>query len=383
MQNRLEELDILRGLSVIGMILVITPGDWGYRLPCLNHAVWEGFPLADTISPTFLFCVGFSLAISFTKKHNNGDTALLISKHIFRRTTLLILIGLFIAAYPWFDFSSIRIPGVLQRIGLCYFIVGLLLVLLKEQKTEKKIAILLGIAAAILILYWVLLFYVPVPGFESPGFDSPGSWAPYIDRKVFGPHHLWAFGIVDGVRASDPDGLLSALPASVNVILGVILGFLYLIKSKYFKVHLLFIAGLILSLIGLLLGYTGIVPIIKTIWTSSFALLSSGVSIMVLALISLGLKFKYVPSLFYPTKVFGANALLAFIIALMSPALFLDIPYFEKGSQLLSLRTFGFEAIKTVFPNPYFAAFLFSVFFLTFVFFTLWFLYRRKYFIKL
>lgn len=383
-KQRLEELDILRGLSVIGMIMVIVPGAWEYRFEWLNHAEWEGYPLVDMISPTFLFCVGFSLAISFKKRIEKENSRTKIIKHIFIRSILIILIGFFVSLHPGYDFANMRIPGILQRIGLCYLIVGLLVVYsekIRRNKTYKsQITFFIVVACSILILYWVLLSFVPVPGFGAPRFDSIGSWPTYIDRKVFGTQHLWYFGRTNDVVTYDPDGLLTVLTSSINVMLGSIIGFLYLNKSKFFNVSFLFIIGSILCTLGLLLNFTGIDFIIKKIGTSSFTLVSGGFSIIVFALISTIKKIKYSLRFFYPAKVFGANALLAFVIALKFP---IDNPYISMDGELLSLRKFGFESFKMLITNPQYASFFFTVIYLTLLFLILWLLYKRKWFIKL
>ena len=383
MKERFEALDIVRGLSVIGMIMVIVPGAWEQRFNWLNHTDWRGYNVSDLIFPTFLFCAGFSLALSLRKRMERGNTQTVI--RILSRSLLLVLLGLLIALVPDFNFANLRIPGILQRIGVCYLIVGLLIVYSekhrKANKENAQIIFIISVAAAIAILYWALLYFVPVPGYHTNGFDSEGSWPAYIDRKVFGIAHMWEFGTTNKVVTYDPEGLLSTLPACINVMMGATIGFLYLNKNRYFTISRLFIIGLCLYVSGILLDLCNIDPIIKKIWTASFALLSSGFSIMLLALIMMIITNKWLASVFYPVKVFGANALLAFIVAMS--AWIIDKPFISSGGSYLSLRKYGYQSMMRFSTDPQHSSFLFTLVFLVVLFILLWLLYRSKRFIKI
>ena len=384
MHKRFEALDILRGLSVIGMILVIVPGAWDQRFNWLNHAEWRGFSLADMIFPLFLFCVGFSMVLSLNKRIANKQNVL---KHILIRSILLIAVGLLTALTPDFDFQKFRIPGVLQRIGLCYLLVGLLIAASSPANKEgnaagkKQIKVLLISIGSIAAFYWIILNLIPVPTFDLTGYDSEKSWPAFIDRRVFGVNHLWLYGQTNGVVTYDPEGLLSTLPACINVMAGAIIGVLYKKENKFFNPAYLFILGLILILLGWGFDKTGIDLLIKKIWTISFATLSTGFSLLLFAFIILTDK-KAVSQIYLPGKVFGANALLGFIIGMLS-GLLIDRPLLKINNEHKSLRESGFNLFKQIFDDPQYASFAFSITFLVISFLVLYMLYRKKWYIKL
>jgi predicted acyltransferase len=386
MKKRFEDLDILRGLSVIGMILVLMPGAWEHRYSWLNHADWAGLPpLADLIFPTFLFCVGFSIPISFENriKVNSNSSKILI--HILYRTILLIAIGLFLNAFPTFDFKNLRIPGVLQRIALCWFIVTLLFFIatkIKSKDTVKlQLSLLSVIAFVILVGYWIILYFIPVPGFETSSFDSVACWPAFIDRAVFGINHLWPYGTTNGVVTYDPEGILATFPACVNVIAGTLFGLLYISQHKYLNWKIMMVSAAVLMLSSTFLHYSDLVPIIKKIWTSSFALFSTGFSIFLLAIISIIIKFRYTSQLFFPVKVFGANALSVFIIVLILQPL-MDIPTFDSNGEILSFRTKGFQVISLLISNPQYASFLYTLIFLILLYAVLYLCYKKNWYLK-
>ncbi len=376
MKQRLLELDILRGLSILGMILVITPGDWSQRFQWMNHAEWIGYPLSDMIFPSFLFCVGMSIAISLNKKRKLNISNTNIIRKIITRTILLFAIGIFINGFPNFNWQNIRIPGVLQRIAVCYCLVSFIWL---YSMQSKKITNSLLIALTIAISYFVLLYFIPVPSFGITGHSAANSWASYIDQNIFGIQHLWIYGTSNGVVTYDPEGILASLPAAINVIFGVVFGQLYLQNSKWYQPAYIFLTGFVLLLIGYILHSTGIMPMIKKIWTSSFALFSSGFSLIVLAFIQLSLtKAPAFKKVYDPFIVFGSNALLAFIIGnLFMPIM--DMPLFSE----LSIRQSGFEFFKNIVNSAQWGSFLYSFTFLLILYSGLYFLYQKKWFLKL
>ncbi len=384
MHKRLEELDILRGLSVIGMILVIVPGAWDQRFASLDHPEWRGFSFADMIFPTFLFCVGFSLVLSINKRMANGQN---VVKHLLIRSILLIAVGILIALIPDFDLQKFRIPGVLQRIGLCYLITGLLIIFSYPKNSKgnaasrKQVRVLLILIVMIAALYWTVLNLIPVPGFDITGYDSEKSWPAFIDRAVFSVDHLWIWGQTNGVVTYDPEGLLSTLPSCINVMAGAIMGLLYKAGNKFFNFRYLFILGFILMLAGWSLDKTGVDLLIKKLWTVSFATLSTGFSIALFAFILLTNR-EPVSNIYFPAKVFGSNALLGFIMGMLS-GLLIDRPLLPASSQYRSLRESGYNFFKQLVGHPQWASVAFSIVFLVIIFIILYILYRKKWYVKL
>lgn len=376
MKERLLELDILRGLSILGMILVITPGDWSQRFQWMNHADWRGYPLSDMIFPSFLFCVGMSIAISFYKRKQNNDSIKSFIK-IIKRTLILIVLGLLVNGFPSYDFQNIRIPGVLQRIALCYLIVASIYLFLKYKKVKRMILWLVIISCFILIGYYLLLYHIPINGIGIAGDSSYNSWPVTIDQKVFGIHHLFKFGTTNGQVTYDPEGILASFPASVNVILGLIIGLLYTQNRNQYSTIIFFISGVLLILFGVGLDYFEIMPSVKKIWTSSFVLFSGGFSLLVFAFIRLLLT--YVPTtknFFYPFIIYGANAILAFIISNML------LPVFDIPIHNVSIRKRGYDFFNLFVSNNQWRSFLFSVTFLVLLFILLQVLYKKRIFLK-
>lgn len=325
--SRLDALDVLRGLAVAGMILVVSPGDWAAAFAPLRHAEWDGWSLADMVFPTFLFSVGLALGLSLPRPFAGSDQRALWLR-VARRVCLLILLGLaleltYIATLALgsggpgvADLAHMRLPGVLQRIALCYLLAVVAVVATGGRSGQLKVAPrAIGlIIVAVLIGYWLLMTFVPVPGHGAGQLDPAGSLAAFIDRAVFTPNHLWQLGWAEwgGPLVYDPEGLLATLPATVNVLFGVLAG--WLLKSGRARPALIIgVAGLALFVAGLALD--PVLVINKRIWTSSFALLSSGFSALTLAALLVILRSRIVEIGATPFRILGANAILAFIVS--------------------------------------------------------------------
>jgi predicted acyltransferase len=285
---RLVSLDVFRGLTVAAMILVTNPGTYSAVYWPLLHAEWRGWTLTDMIFPSFLFIVGVSMTLSFASRQERRETRSSLARHLLMRVVLLIAIGLFLNGFPFFDLHTLRIPGVLQRIALCYLIGGLFYLSLLPASgngaasTRRRVW---ALSAAIIVLvlgYWLTLRYFPVPGFGPNRFDSFGNLGAYIDRGVFGTRHMWPYGTTPGYGVTfDPEGLLSTLPATANLLVGLLTGeLLRTRRSGLRKAVVLGLAGMVLFSLGMALG--PVLPIVKKIWTSSFVLLSAGFSLMAL-----------------------------------------------------------------------------------------------------
>jgi predicted acyltransferase len=347
--KRVGQLDILRGLAVAGMILVTSPGDWNLRYAQLDHAAWNGWTLADMVFPTFLFSVGFALALAFPRATLEGRWSGLV-----RRCLLLTLLGLFLNALPTFDLAHLRLPGILQRIALCYALVASLLLLSARRDAEGRFAIndkaVVFTAAVILVGYWLALSLVPVPGFGAGRLDSHGSLPAWVDRAVFTTNHLWPYGTTDGVGVTyDPEGLVSTLPAAVNVLFGVLAARLFVTAPKDRRPLRLGIGAILLVIAGLALD--PIIPINKRIWTSSFALFSSGFSMGVLALL-LCVPDDILRRFGSPLRVLGGNAILAFGISQVLGALS-GLPLLPGGK---SPQAWGFSVASAIVPEAHLAS---------------------------
>jgi len=267
MNSRIESVDILRGFTIALMILVNTPGTWNSVYPPLLHATWHGLTLTDLIFPFFLFIVGISIYFAYQKSENSKITY----KKIGIRSLKLFGLGLFLNLYlPYFpflnDFETLRFLGVLQRIGIVFFISAILYI-----NFNWKTLFLIGLL--ILFGYWAFLGLMPFTNGVSPSFDRvPNNWSNYIDFTVLGKH-MWQSDY-------DPECLFSTLPAIVTCLSGILIGKLL---DNLNEIKYLFLTAFLLLAFGYIVAIW--FPINKAIWSSSFVLVTSGWATLILAII--------------------------------------------------------------------------------------------------
>ncbi|MYM93636.1 heparan-alpha-glucosaminide N-acetyltransferase domain-containing protein [Duganella vulcania] len=304
-RQRVAAIDMLRGLAVIGMILVAYAGDWDHRFRVLTHADWQGFALADMIFPSFLFCVGAAMPYSLLKRAG-GRPAAEVLAYLARRSAALFLLGLALNLLPSFDFAHVRLMGILQRIGICYLAAGALALALGRRTADGfqlPLRPVLVAAAAVAAAYGALLLAWDAPGCGRACFDSVHSLPAVIDRAVLGINHLWPYGLTNGQVTYEPEGLLSTAGALVNVLAGLAAGLvLHRGGDAWLRLAL---AAVVLLVAGFALG--PLLPVVKKIWTPSFALLSSGFSLLALVLL------RHATAGASVILAFGANATLAFV----------------------------------------------------------------------
>ncbi len=297
MKDRILSVDIFRGATIISMILVNTPGTWSAIYAPFLHAKWHGYTPTDLVFPFFLFIVGTSIVFAYKNKVANAGTY----KKITVRTLKLIGLGLFLGAFminfPFFkDFSDIRFPGVLQRIGVVFFFASILFLNFNWK-------VLIAIATVLLIGYWLLMTFVPVNGIESTLERAPNNLANYLDVQIFGVHSY--------KPDYDPEGLLSTIPSIVSSLLGIFTGLILTSKLAQKEIILIGIGGALL-----IIGHVWDIffPINKALWTSSFVLVTAGWANLILALIYYltdvkGIKFG---SIF---RYAGANAITLYFLS--------------------------------------------------------------------
>jgi predicted acyltransferase len=302
--SRLHSLDVFRGITIAGMLLVNNPGSWSAVYPPLLHAEWHGWTPTDLIFPFFLFIVGVSMTFSFGRSLERGETRAEVMRKASIRSLKLIALGLVLHAFPWWrlDPSTLRIPGVLQRIGLAFLIASA--IVLWTSRRGRAVA-----AGAILLGYWAVMKLVPVPG-SGAGVLEPGQdLGAYIDRAVFGTAHLWS-----QARTWDPEGLLSTAPAVATVLLGVFAGdWLRSGRPGGEKVRGMLLAGAAAIVVGLLWGV--VFPINKPLWTSSYVVFTAGAALVGLALCFWSLDLLGHRRWGYPFHLFGVNAIAAFFLS--------------------------------------------------------------------
>jgi predicted acyltransferase len=382
---RLIALDLLRGLTVAGMILVNTAGDGSVSYPQLRHSVWNGCTFTDLVFPMFLFIMGVSLALSFSARLRKGAPRRQVALQVLRRSAVIVVLGLVLNALSNPHLATLRYCGVLQRIGVCYLVASLVALWLGTRGAAV-------VAAVALAGYWLLLTHVRVPGFGYPGVSMPvldpvGNLASYLDRAILPQAHRYHFSFYD------PEGILSTIPAIASTLLGVLtaawLGasatVSVTVAARRRRLGLLALAGLCSMAAGLAWAHAGF-PFNKRLWTSSYVLWTGGISITLLALLSLAVDqpatdrpTPLFTTFFTPWLAFGTNALSAYIFSEVL-AIVLDaipVPGYGTLQHWLYLRI---PAGLASAPNR---SLLFSLLYVGVCLAPVWWLYRRRIFIKL
>jgi len=310
--QRVLGLDVFRGITMAFMVLVGNPGSLSIYSQ-LDHAAWNGWTLTDVVFPTFLWIVGASISLSIGRKTARGESRLTIVLQAFKRSAILYAIGVFIYAIGSFDLSTLRLLGVLQRVAICSFISTLIYLCASLRKQ-------LVVVAVLLVSYWLILVYVPVPGYGPGDLGIEGNVAHYVDRIVLGSHNY------SGTGSWDPEGLLSTIPAIATTLLGVIAGELLRRKQSLNRHTLQMLAlGVALALCGLIASHW--MPINKKLWTDSFCLLMAGIDFAVFAALHWIIDgHRRGKGLALPLA-FGQNALAVYVISEVSGAILWSYPH--------------------------------------------------------
>ena len=304
-KKRVEAIDILRGLTIAAMMLVNTPGTWGEVYSPLLHADWHGYTPTDLVFPFFLFIVGCSIAFAYRGKEPSVE----IYRKITVRSLKLIGLGLFLGAFtltfPFIkEWSEIRLPGVLQRIGIVFFFAALIAV----HAGRKAILVII---ALLLVGYWLWLGYLPLPDGSPPTFErAPNNWAMYVDKFILGSH-TWQSDY-------DPEGLPSTLPSIATALIGVLTGRMFLDANQPKLRWLLLVGGALLAA-----GHIWHLafPINKALWSSSFVLVTAGWAMLCLALIYYIVDIKEI-AVGSTWKMVGSNALILYFLASFTAKVF-------------------------------------------------------------
>ncbi len=387
---RLLSLDVLRGITIAGMILVNNPGNWGSVYPPLRHAEWNGLTPTDLVFPFFMFIMGVSMYLSYKKFDFKFSNRTFLK--LFRRSSLLFLIGLAIGWLGLFsgglrelqgtdiplgeriwqaatNFENVRILGVLQRLALVSFF-GTLIILLIPH---KHIPWLTG---AILLIYWILI------GVTGSYVASENNIIAIVDRAILGASHMYTETLPDGkVIPFDPEGILSTLPCIAHVLIGFWAGKLISeSKSKNEQIQNLAIFGTILFFAGFFLHYG--FPVNKKIWSSSFVLVTCGLASLLFSLliwiIDVNNKKKW--SVFFES--FGVNPLFIYVVADILSILLSNVVFMYQGNWISIKNFVYFEWLSSVFGN-YLGSLIFALCFVFINWIIAHILYKKKIYIKL
>ena len=356
-RERLVSVDAFRGATVAAMILVNNPGDWGHIYDPLEHAKWHGWTPTDLIFPFFLFVVGVSLA--FSSRDTTRAAAI--------RALKIFGLGFFMAFYPRFNIFTVRIPGVLARIALCYF----LAFLIKKHFSLRGVAV---IAASCCLGYWFLMTVVPVPGGVAPNLEPGTNLGAWLDRLVFG-RHLWVSS-----KTWDPEGLLSSLPAVGTTLFGYLAGSLFrsgLGASEI--IRRLVISGVVLTIGGV--AWDTVFPINKSLWTSSYVLFTAGLASLILAGFYWIGDVKGFKRPMKPMVIYGVNAIVVFVASGLL-AKTMGLIRLPLGESTVSSQVFIYKTLFLSWLTPYNASFGFALANVAFWYAVLWWMDRRQIHIK-
>jgi predicted acyltransferase len=392
-RERLLSLDVFRGITVAGMLLVNDPGTWSAIFPPLEHAEWNGWTPTDLIFPFFLFIVGITTHLSLSARRARGDDDSALVKQILRRGIIIYLLGFAMAMFPFYQWGNItslpnatawdrivyriehvRLLGVLPRIAIVYVFAALL-----TLKTTLKQQII--IIATLLFGYWFAMTLIPVPGENEIGalliHTHDRNLAAYLDRLILGTNHTWT-----GSVTFDPEGPFSTIPAIGTAMLGVIAGRWIAQKDRSMieRISGLFAGGAIAMVIGLMWNWS--FPINKNLWTSSYVMFTAGMACVTLATIMWAVDYANVKWWTKPFVVFGVNPIVAFVGSGVMARLIYTLWKVDYHGRSVSLVEAIYQSVFLPWLPPRVASLAFAISFVLLWYGILSILYRRKIILK-
>jgi predicted acyltransferase len=394
----LLSLDVFRGLTIAGMLLVNDPGTWSAIYPPLEHAAWNGWTPTDLVFPFFLFIVGVTTHLSLTSRQARGDDEAAIRRQIIRRGLLIFLFGFLINGFPFFTWGQVdgiadptflqrvvdrlyhwRIMGVLQRIGLAYIVAALL----TQNRTVKRQIVTV---AALLFGYWIVMTVIPVPDSGVMGYrtlnDAPRTMAAWWDRFLldwsrFGlGNHTWVNSLT-----WDPEGILSTVPAIATAVLGNLGGQWIAAKRPLVdRLNGLFGAGALGMMVGLVWNW--VFPINKSIWTSSYVVFTAGMACVSLATIMWLVDVNGLKRWTKPFVIYGMNPMVAFVGSAVIERLIYSVIYVSFQGKSVPLESAMYQVGFASWLSPVNASLAFAIAFVLMFYGILYVLYRKQIFFK-
>lgn len=372
---RLLSLDVFRGLTVAAMILVNNPGSWAHIYAPLKHAEWHGCTPTDLIFPFFLFIVGVSISYALgSKKGYMSHSKLIITA--LKRALILFGLGLFLNLFPKVftepieAFQTVRIPGVLQRIAVVFFITALIFI---KTTPKTQLRLLMGI----LLAYWAMMTLIPVPGVGYANLEKETNLGAWLDRTLLTEAHLWR-----SAKTWDPEGILSTLPAIGTGIFGLLIGTWLKRKDREdsVKISWMFSIGILAVILGLIWDLC--FPINKALWTSSFVLYAGGLATIGLALCYWLIDVQGYKKGTTPFVVYGINAITVFFLSGLIPRILTMIKVNMPDGTILNSREWMYESFFSPYFSPINASLAGAVTFILIWLGILWLMFSRKIIIK-
>ncbi|MBC7623549.1 MAG: DUF1624 domain-containing protein [Aeromicrobium sp.] len=382
--DRLVSLDAFRGFTIAGMVLVNNPGDWDNLYPQLAHAEWHGWTFTDWIFPFFLFICGVSMTFSLAKKRaanpNGIEDRVAMMLSLWKRAGIIFLIGLTLNFIPNFNLETLRIPGVLQRIALCTALAAPIVLWFNWRQQCWWIV-------GLLTFYSLMMLFVPVAdvnGVVVAGALEPGrDFGAYIDR-IFLTGHMWVKS-----KTWDPEGLFTTISALTSMLFGVLLGhWLASGYSKAEKTVWMMLAGLLCLWVGAIIDAT-FMPINKPLWTTSYAVFMTGWGLLVFAAFFWLIDGNDSKALrersrkwFLPMTIYGMNALFIFAFSGLLAKMLGFIKFAQDDGKMMTAKAIIYAPNKALPMAPVNQSLLFAVLFNLVMFLIGYFLWKKKWFIK-
>ncbi len=382
-QQRLISLDAFRGFTIASMMLVNNPGDWGHLYGPLEHAEWNGWTFTDWIFPFFLFICGVSMTFSLTRRAEAGEDKMRLLAQLAKRAALIFLIGFLLNYIPYFNLERVRIPGVLQRIAVCILLASPIAVYCNWRLQSAWIALLLSV-------YSVLMLLVPVPDLQgnvaAGALEKGRDFGAYVDRMLLSGH-LWVQS-----KTWDPEGLVSTLPAICTLLFGLLTGRWLSTGStttsgRAEKTIWMMLTGLLCLWIGAVLD-AWLMPINKSLWTPSYCIFMTGWALLMFSAFywlidgndSARLRERAQHWLL-PFTIYGMNALFIFAFSGLVAKMMGYIKFARDGGNV-TLKGMLYEPIQALPLSPVNASLLFAILFNLCMFAIAWWMWKKKWFVK-
>lgn len=398
---RLMSLDVFRGATIAGMILVNNPGSWSAVYQPLLHAEWHGWTFTDLIFPFFLWIVGVAIPLSTARRLEQGQSRRELLLHALRRAIIIFALGFFLNSFGYLIDGSlfrdgftawlhnyattVRVPGVLQRIAICYFLAVLIFL---GTGIRGQVIWIAGLLAG----YWVMMIVGPLLGCGAGGLGEHGNFCEYVDSlllngKVIGMH-VWSGG-----KTWDPEGVFSTVPAIATCLFGVLAG--HLLRSKQTpesQTAWLCVAGNLLLLVGVVMDAW--LPINKKIWTSSYAVFTAGMAMNCFAVCYWLVDVQGWRKWARPFAIYGMNAITVFMLAGLLGRISLAVKLTNAAGERVALKTWLYDSLCAPFASPDTAPFLnflatprnaslmWALLYVIALYLVAWVMYRQKWFLK-